>query len=229
MRRGVLRSEEARAARPHVIRSAIATVVALGGLVLAYSTIEVDGGVIGQLKLERSSASDLLPLLGAVLFLVAGIIAVRAISTALKHALEVRLGDARGAPVALGVATLGYLLILLPTLELLGVDLGGLLVGGAITGVVVGIAAQQTLANFFAGLVLLLVRPFTLGQHILLRSGPLGGEYEGRITDMGLFYVRMMTDQGSVQLPNSGVLAAAIGPGAAQSAQKDPERDETPE
>ncbi len=131
--------------------------------------------------------------------------------------------------MALGVATSGYLLILLPTLQLLGVDLGGLLLGGAITGVVVGIAAQQTLANFFAGLVLLLVRPFTLGQHILLRSGPLGGEYEGRITDMGLFYVRMMTDQGSVQLPNSGVLAAAIGPGAAQSAQKDPERDETPE
>jgi small-conductance mechanosensitive channel len=80
--------------------------------------------------------------------------------------------------------------------------------------VIIGIAAQQTLGNFFAGLVLLLVRPFTLGETVIFRSGPLGGEYEGRVTDMGLFYVSLVTEQGPVQLPNAGVLASAIGPGA---------------
>jgi small conductance mechanosensitive channel len=80
--------------------------------------------------------------------------------------------------------------------------------------VVVGIAAQQTLGNIFAGMVLLFVRPFVVGDHIVLRSGPLGGAYEGRVTDIGLFYVDLVTEDGPVKLPNAGVLAGAIGPGA---------------
>ena len=38
--------------------------------------------------------------------------------------------------------------------------LGALLVAGAVTAIVLGIAAQQTLGNFFAGLVLLFARPY---------------------------------------------------------------------
>ena len=46
--------------------------------------------------------------------------------------------------------------------------------GGAITGVVVGIAAQQTLGNFFAGLVLLFARPYVPGQRVPVTSGAMG-------------------------------------------------------
>jgi small-conductance mechanosensitive channel len=108
----------------------------------------------------------------------------------------------------------GYVVLLLSTLGAMGANLGALLLGGAITGVLVGIAAQQTLANFFAGVVLLMARPFTIGETVVLRSGPLGGEYEGTVTDMGLFYVRLSTEKGPVEIPNAGVLTAAIGPGA---------------
>jgi hypothetical protein len=47
-----------------------------------------------------------------------------------------------------------------------------------------------------------------------MKSGPLGGEYEGLVTDMTLFYVHVQTERGPVALPNAGVLASAIGPGA---------------
>lgn len=205
---------QVRVARPYLLRAAVALVLSIGGLVLVSSYI-VDG-VIDLLRSSAPDADKVLAMLGFVLFVLGGIVAVRSTATALRKVLELRLGDARGVPVSLALSILGYLLVILPGLELLGVNLGGLLLGGAITGVVVGIAAQQTLANFFAGIVLLTVRPFTLGERIVLRSGPLGGEYEGVVRDMSLFYVALQTELGPVQLPNAGVLAAAIGPGARQ-------------
>ena len=54
-------------------------------------------------------------------------------------------------------SSVGYLAVLLVALDLFEVPVGHLLVGGAVTGVVVGIAAQQSLGNLFAGLVLLFV------------------------------------------------------------------------
>jgi small-conductance mechanosensitive channel len=92
--------------------------------------------------------------------------------------------------------------------------------------VIIGIAAQQTMANFFAGLVLVTVRPMEIGENVVLRSGPLAGEYEGVVTDLGLFYVDMVTAQGPVKLPNAGVLAAAIGPGARAPKDEEEEAEE---
>jgi len=78
-------------------------------------------------------------------------------------------------------------------LTLLRVNLGNLLVGGAITGVVVGIAAQQTLGNFFAGLVLLFARPYVPGHRVKISSGAMGGPFEGVITGSGLMYTTIDT------------------------------------
>ena len=90
--------------------------------------------------------------------------------------------------------------------------LGRLLVGGAITGIIVGIAAQQSLGNIFAGLVLLLARPYTIGEHIRVRSGALGGPIDGTVVGMDLLYTTLETEEGPVRLPNAGLLAAAVGP-----------------
>ena len=56
----------------------------------------------------------------------------------------------------------GYLVALLLALGLTNYPVGHLLLGGAILGVILGIAAQQSLGNVFAGLVLLAARPFTV-------------------------------------------------------------------
>jgi len=85
-----------------------------------------------------------------------------------------------------------------------------LLVSGAVVGVLVGIAAQQSLANLFAGLVLLFARPFRVGDRVRFRAGALSGEVEGMVIDVSLTYVRLQTDEGPVLLPNSQALAAAV-------------------
>jgi hypothetical protein len=104
-----------------------------------------------------------------------------------------------------GVFTIGTI-----SLYLLGVKPDKLLVGGAITGVLLGIAAQQSLANLFAGLVLLFASPFRVGDHVRFRAGALSGEIEGVVTDLSLSYVRLETAQGQMLLPNAQALAAAV-------------------
>ena len=65
----------------------------------------------------------------------------------------------------------GAILTFVIALALFKVPVGQLIVGGALTTILIGIAAQQSLGNIFAGLVLLLSRPFNVGEAIQLRSG----------------------------------------------------------
>lgn len=56
-------------------------------------------------------------------------------------------------------------------LGMLGFDLTGLLAGAGFLGIVIGLAAQSTLANFFAGIQLLADRPFKIGDMLRLDDG----------------------------------------------------------
>jgi hypothetical protein len=96
--------------------------------------------------------------------------------------------------------------------SLMKVPIGQLLVGGAVTTILLGIAGQQSLSNIFAGLVLLLSRPFMVGDYIRLKSGALGGITDGLVAEIGITYLRLDTEDGTLHLPNSQVLAAAVGP-----------------
>ena len=158
-----------------------------------------------------------------IAFVVLGSIAVRSTGRELNRIAKVRAG----IPAASALRTLslvfGMFVIVLGTLQLLDVDLRTLLLGGAITGVVVGIAAQQPLSNFFAGLVLLFARPYVPGQYVRIRSGALGGPFEGTITYAGLMYTIIVTDEGRVSLPNAGLLASAIGPVPQPPMEPDPD------
>ena len=201
-----------RRARPYLVRAVVAGLIALGGLIAA-----TQFGQWKDVPREHNPATppeQTVVIVGTAIVLLAGIGSVRSFSTAVRKATEDRLDDSRGGPLSLVVRIVGYGIVLLAVLGAFKVPLGGLLLGGALTGVVIGIAAQQTLGNFFAGIVLLVVKPFGVGDSVVLRSGPLGGEYEGTVTEITLYYVNVTTARGPVMLPNASVLASAVGPGA---------------
>jgi hypothetical protein len=104
----------------------------------------------------------------------------------------------------------GYLFVLFAILGVLTVTITHLLVGAGLAGVVLGIAAQQSLGNVFAGLVLLLSRPFGVGDHVRVRSGALGGIFDAWVDEMSLTYVTLGTDEGQLKVPNSAMLAAGV-------------------
>jgi hypothetical protein len=148
----------------------------------------------------------------AVAFVLFGVMAGRAVARELARVSTARAGVAAGSAIRLICLILTYLTVGLGVLAMLEVNLGNLLVGGAVTGVVVGIAAQQTLGNFFAGLVLFFARPYVPGQRVKVHSGALGGPFVGVIVGAGLLYTFIETRSGVVSLPNAGLLGSAIGP-----------------
>lgn len=159
-----------------------------------------------------SPAESLTAAAGGLGFLALGVLAVRSAASEIATVSRLRFGDAHANVVALLVTLAGYALTALGLLVVLGVPPARLLVSGAVTGVVLGVAAQQSLGNVVAGVVLLLNRPFQVGQEITVSSGALAGPYSGRVLSVGLTYVQLDTHEGVVLLPNSGVLAAAVGP-----------------
>jgi small-conductance mechanosensitive channel len=161
-----------------------------------------------------------------LLLVVSGLIATRSVGRELARVVSARGGVEAGNAIRLVCFIAGYAILGLGVLALLHVNLANLLVGGAVTGVVVGIAAQQTLGNFFAGLVLLFARPYVPGQRVKIRSGAFG-TVEGTITGSGLMYTTIDTSEGLISLPNSGLLAAAIGP-APRPVATEPDLPATP-
>lgn len=166
----------------------------------------------GRLASVRPGWVTVIVVVLALIFVLAGVIATRSVGNELARVSRNRAGVAAASAIRLICVIVGYLTIGLGLLGLLDVDLGNLLVGGAVTGVVIGIAAQQTLGNFFAGLVLLFARPYVPGQRVKIRTGAMGGPFEGVIVTAGLMYTTILTEEGPVSMPNSGLLGAAIGP-----------------
>jgi Mechanosensitive ion channel len=129
-----------------------------------------------------------------------------------REVLEPSAGPSHAAIVRYALLLIGAVTTLIITLGLLGIPIGQLVLGGALTSVFVGIAAQQSLSNVFAGIVLMLAHPFRIGDGIRLQAGALGGQVSGTIVEVGITYVRISTSTGVLSIPNSQVLNCIIGP-----------------
>ena len=148
----------------------------------------------------------------AVLFCVFGAMATFGLAGKARQLLEPRAGTAHSAVVGYVILILGGFATLVLTLALFHVPIGQLVLGGALTSVFVGIAAQQALGNVFAGLVLMFARPFRVGDAIRLRAGALGGTLDGVVVDIGITYVRIDADGSVISVPNAQALNAVVGP-----------------
>jgi small-conductance mechanosensitive channel len=165
-----------------------------------------------NLSHARTGAGHVLLALPALAFLVLMVGCARSTASELDALARWRGGQTAGSALRMLVTGFGSLIALMGTLSMLSISVGHFLLGGAILGVVLGIAAQQSLGNAFAGMVLLLAHPFGVGNDIRVRSGALGGEFSGTVTSMTLTYVSVLTDDGPLMVPNSALLSAAVGP-----------------
>jgi small-conductance mechanosensitive channel len=167
---------------------------------------------------------------GCAAFVIFGAAAAFELAGKSRSLLQPVIGQAHAGVVRYAIVLVGLFVILFVALRIGHVPVTQLVVGGAVTGILLGIAAQQSLANVFAGLVLLFARPFRVGDRVRFRAGALSGQVEGFVTDVSLTYVRLETDEGRVLLPNALVLAAAVllVPDAAAADQADPADAATP-
>jgi small-conductance mechanosensitive channel len=96
------------------------------------------------------------------------------------------------------MVNLGVLaLAVMAALTLWGLNLSGLLVGAGFLGIVVGMAARQTLGSMIAGFVLMFSRPFTIGDWVEI------GSHEGIVTNITIMNTRLRNFDGeSIVIPN---------------------------
>jgi small-conductance mechanosensitive channel len=149
---------------------------------------------------------------GAICFFLFGTAAAFGLSWQARRLLVPVIGAAHATVTRYALVLAGIFAVLVIALDLARVPVQQLILGGAVTGVLIGIAAQQPLANLFAGMVLLFARPFQVGDRIQLRAGALYGRLEGTVIDISLTYVRLDTQEGTLFIPNTQALAAAVGP-----------------
>jgi small-conductance mechanosensitive channel len=194
-------------ARTRPWRAIIALVLAAAAGILASSAARDFKTWTGQ----GHPASKIVTAGATLAFCLFAIIGILDVARRTREALQPVAGSGHAAVVRYTIVLAGAIITFVIALALLKVPVGQLVLGGALTTILIGIAAQQSLSNVFAGLVLLLSRPFFVGEAIQLRSGAMGGLLEGTVTEIGITYVRLETDDGPLSLPNSQVLAAAVG------------------
>lgn len=92
-----------------------------------------------------------------------------------------------------------YFLLIMFLADGIGVDTTSVmaLVGSA--GLTIGLAFQGSLSNFAGGVLILLIKPFKVGDYIIYTSGNL----EGKVTKIEMFYTTLLTiDNKKVVIPN---------------------------
>ncbi|HEQ79123.1 MAG TPA: mechanosensitive ion channel family protein [Euryarchaeota archaeon] len=97
------------------------------------------------------------------------------------------------------------LLALLAIISLTGINLGGFVFAGSIIGIVLGLAAQSSMANVVAGFLLLLESPFKIGDSISW------GDHEGIVANLSLMSTSVRTFNGPVvRIPNEQLFTNAF-------------------
>jgi small conductance mechanosensitive channel len=136
----------------------------------------------------------------------------RAVGRAMAPSLLGRLDPGTAAVVSFLVRLITLAAALAIALRIAGLRPDTLAVGGVLTAVILGLAAQQTLGNLIAGTVLLSARPFRIGERVRLQAGGLAGDLEGVVTSLGLLYTTFSRGSDLMLVPNSIVLNAAVLP-----------------
>ncbi len=101
------------------------------------------------------------------------------------------------------VKTALYVVLIFMTASNFGVDAAGIVALLGSAGVAIGLAVQGSLSNLAGGVLILLLKPFVVGDYI---SESATGK-EGQVTEIQIFYTRLITpDNRTIILPN-GTLA----------------------
>jgi small-conductance mechanosensitive channel len=96
-------------------------------------------------------------------------------------------------------------------LDKLGINIMPFVAGAGVVGVAVGFAAKDKISNLIAGILLIIDRPFEIGDRIEVWSAPSGSATWGDIIDIGLRATKIITtDNIMIVIPNNEIMKRDI-------------------
>ncbi len=147
-----------------------------------------------------------LQVIGAVAVLVVGLWIAGFIRNRVRKGLERGRMDAALVPFLANLVYYGLLaVVVIAVLSLFGIETTSLVAVLGAAGLAVGLALQGTLSNFSSGVMLLVFRPFTVGDYV-----EIGGT-GGSVVEIGVFSTVLNTpDNVRIIVPNSSVYGQTI-------------------
>lgn len=108
-----------------------------------------------------------------------------------------------------------YVVLIVSIVALLGVPMSSVIAAIASAGVAIGLALQGALANIAGGIMLLIFRPFSVGDYI-----SAGGE-EGTVKSISLVYTVLNTiDNRVISIPNGALMNSSIANATAEDLRR---------
>ena len=136
----------------------------------------------------------------------------------IEHGLEkshLELSELLRRMVVSMVKNIIIVLGVLIALSQVGISLGPLLAGLGVVGFIVGFALQDSLSNFAAGMLILIYRPFDVGDLIE------AGEISGKVSHMSLVNTTILTlDNQTIVVPNNKIWGDVVKNVTAQSMRR---------
>ncbi|MCL4330406.1 MAG: mechanosensitive ion channel family protein [Candidatus Thermoplasmatota archaeon] len=168
-------------------------------------------------------------LVNALVIVVVAYLIFRVVLNFVRMYLSRFMSPAKIHPIIFLITLAGYFIIGVATLAGLGVNVSSVILGGSLFSVVLGLAAQTVLSNQFGGILLTVVRPFSIGDYITINTWQYGGAfpvlfpkyfsedriestaYTGVVKEISINYTTLRLNSGDlVKLPNGIVVIAAI-------------------
>ncbi len=148
-----------------------------------------------------------LSLISAIIILIAGYVLAGWVSRAIRNKLQrIKRFDKTLTPVLSQIARYAVLVFtFVLVLAEFGIQTTSIIAVLGAAGLAIGLALQGTLQNVAAGLMLLFLRPFKIGDFIETAAGT------GTVDEIGMFVTEMRTAQGLyLSVPNSEIWASSI-------------------
>jgi len=104
-----------------------------------------------------------------------------------------------------------YAVAVILALDTLGLNITPFLAGASVAGIAIGFAAKDTLSNLIAGVLLIIDRPFEMGDRIEVWTAPKNSATWGDVVDIGIRATKIRTtDNIVVVIPNNEIMKRDI-------------------
>ena len=139
----------------------------------------------------------------ALIIFMIGRVIIKWIRKSIRYSFQVKETDAGIATFVDSLVKFGlYILLIIIIAGNLGIELSSITVLFASAGVGVSLALQDFITNFAGGIMILLLRPFTVGDYIIEDTN----KNEGTVKEIKIFYTKLMTIENKVIVIPNGKL-----------------------
>lgn len=143
--------------------------------------------------------------LEALVIVISSILIARVLSVLVRRRLHGELPAHTTQSISKAIYYIVIAIGLATAVGIAGIDVTSLLIAGGVVSIILGLALQSTLSNFFAGLLIAVERPFKVGDWIRYQDNV------GLVTDIGIMSTTIYTWEGQfIRVPNNLVFTSLL-------------------